>query len=470
MSKKFMDKNFLLETKTAQKLYFDYAENMPIIDYHCHIIPAEIAEDRKFDNITQVWLGGDHYKWRLIRSNGVPEEEITGSADDRTKFQRFAEALPLAIGNPMYHWTHLELQRYFDFNKPLCAATAQEAWEICNAKLQSDDMTVRNIIRKSNVSVIGTTDDPCDDLKYHKALSEDSTFKTTVAPSFRPDKMVNIDKEGFVEYIAKLSETVGSEIKCVDDLLAAAQSRVEFFDKMGCRAADHGVDYVVCNLADDKEVDKIFKKALAGKEISVDEAEKYKTALLLFFGRQYAKRGWVMQIHTNVHRNTNTLMFNKLGPDTGFDCISSKECSLSIVKFLDALNKEGNLPKTILYSLNQNDNEFLGTVIGCFQGTEAAGKIQHGSAWWFNDTKTGMQKQLTDLANLSILGNFVGMLTDSRSFLSYTRHEYFRRILCNLVGTWVENGEYPNDKESLEKIIKGICFENAKNYFGFDMK
>ncbi|MEE1279559.1 MAG: glucuronate isomerase [Oscillospiraceae bacterium] len=465
-----MDKDFLLETKTAKKLYFEYAADMPIIDYHCHINPAEIAQNRKFDNITQAWLGGDHYKWRMIRSNGVPEEEITGDADDRIKFQRFAEALPLAIGNPMYHWTHLELQRYFNFNKPLSAKTADEAWEVCNAKLQSEDMRVRSIIEKSNVKVIGTTDDPCDSLEWHKALKDEEGFDCKVVPSFRPDKMVNIDKDGFAEYIQKFSEVCGKNIESLADLLSETEKRIDLFHEMGCRASDHGLDYAVCTPATTKEADEIFKAALSGKAISVEQAEKYKTVLLLFFGAQYARRGWVMQIHYNVLRNTNAKMFKKLGPDTGFDTISKKECSAALAKFLDTLNTSDSLPKTIIYSLDPNDNEFIGTVIGAFQGTEAAGKIQHGSAWWFNDTKTGMQKQLTDLANLSVLGNFVGMLTDSRSFLSYTRHEYFRRILCNLLGNWVENGEYPNDPELLEQIVKGICFNNANAYFGFNCK
>ena len=468
--KKFMDKNFLLENKTAQKLYFEYAENMPIIDYHCHINPEEIYENRKFDNITQAWLGGDHYKWRMIRSNGTSEDEITGSADDRTKFERFAEALPLAIGNPMYHWTHLELQRYFDFYKPLSKKTSEEAWNICNEKLSRDDMRVRSIIEKSNVRVIGTTDDPCDELQWHKKLAEEGDFNCKVVPSFRPDKMVNIDKAGFKEYIIKLSETVGKNIENIADLLSAAEERIEYFNSLGCRAADHGLDYAICAPASLKEADEIFKSALSGKTVTVEQAEKFKTVMMQFFGAQYTRRNWVMQIHYNVIRNTNSKKFALLGADTGFDCISAKECSQALARLLDMLNSADSLPKTILYSLNPADNEFLGSLIGCFQGTEVQGKIQHGSAWWFNDNKTGMQKQLTDLANLSLLGNFVGMLTDSRSFLSYTRHEYFRRILCNLIGSWVENGEYPNDNESLERIIKGICFENANRYFEFDVK
>lgn len=469
MSKKFMDRDFLLESKTAKRLYFDVAAQMPIIDYHCHIDPNEIAENRQFENITQAWLGGDHYKWRLIRSNGVPENEITGDADDRTRFQRFAEALPLAIGNPMYHWTHLELQRYFDFYKPLSEKTAEEAWQVCNARLQQEEMRVRGIIERSNVRVIGTTDDPADDLSAHEKIAADPEVSCKVVPSFRPDKAVSIDKPGFVEYIRKLSAAVQAPIENLRDLLQVMEQRISFFHEHGCRAADHGMDYVACLPATPAEADEILKTALSGQAITVAQAEKYKTVMMLFFGEQYARRGWVMQIHYSVFRNTNSKMFRALGPDTGFDCISNRECSRALADLLDLLCSRDSLPKTILYSLNPANNEFLGSLIGSFQGTEAAGKIQLGSAWWFNDTKTGMQKQLTDLANLSILGNFVGMLTDSRSFLSYTRHEYFRRILCNLLGSWVENGEYPADFEKLSRIVRGICFENANRYFGFNV-
>ena len=465
--KAFMDKDFLLQSKTAKTLYHKYAAKMPIIDYHCHIDPREIAEDRRFENITQVWLGGDHYKWRMIRSNGVPEEEITGDADDRTKFQRFAEAMPKAIGNPMYHWTHLELKTYFGYNGALNGDTAEEVWNLCNRKLKEDPaLSVRGIIRQSNVKVIGTTDDPSDTLEYHAAIAKEITdFK--VVPSYRPDKAVNIYKAGFTDYIAKLGAANGIEIKTVEDVKKALAVAMDRFEALGCKASDHGLDYVMYRPATDEQVEAIFQKAMAGEAITMEEAEMYVTAIVLFCGREYARRGWVMQIHYCVQRNTNTKRFEALGPDVGCDCISAHECSEALTALLNAMDKDDLLPKTVLYSLNPSDNALLGSIIGCFQGTGAAGKIQHGSAWWFNDNKTGMQTQMTDLANLSLLGNFIGMLTDSRSFLSYTRHEYFRRILCNLIGGWVENGEYPSDMNALGAMVQDICYNNAKNYFGF---
>lgn len=455
---------FLLKSDTAKRLY-EAAKDMPIIDYHCHIDPREIYENRRFDNITQVWLGGDHYKWRLMRSNGVTEDEITGDADDYTKFLRFAEMLPKAIGNPMYHWCHLELKRFFGYDGMLNGDTAREVYDLCNKKLRQDGMTVRAIIEKSNVKMIGTTDDPADDLKWHKLIAEDKSFNTAVCPTFRPDKAVNIDKAGFADYIKKLSAAAEIDIKTVSDVKAALEKRLDYFCSLGCRATDHGLDYVVYEPASEESVNEIFKRALRGEKVSQSEADRYKTELMLFLGEKIAEKGIVMQLHYGAQRNTNTVMFNKLGADTGFDCISVKNCGEALTGFLNALNVKGKLPKTIIYSLNPNDNELIDTVLGCFQGTEAQGKIQHGSAWWFGDTKSGMEAQLKSLANLSLLGNFVGMLTDSRSFLSYTRHEYFRRILCNLLGEWVENGEYPDDKITLETIVKDISYNNAKKYF-----
>ena len=455
---------FLLKSDTAKRLY-EAAKDMPIIDYHCHIDPREIYENRRFDNITQVWLGGDHYKWRLMRSNGVSEDEITGDADDYTKFLRFAEMLPKAIGNPMYHWCHLELKRFFGYDGVLNGDTAREVYDLCNKKLRQDGMTVRAIIEKSNVKMIGTTDDPADDLKWHKLIAEDKSFKTAVCPTFRPDKAVNIDKAGFADYIKKLSAAAEIDIKTVSDVKAALEKRLDYFCSLGCRATDHGLDYVVYEPASEESVNEIFERALRGEKISQLEADRYKTELMLFLGEKIAEKGIVMQLHYGAQRNTNTVMFNKLGADTGFDCISVKNCGEALTGFLNALNVKGKLPKTIIYSLNPNDNELIDTVLGCFQGTEAQGKIQHGSAWWFGDTKSGMEAQLKSLANLSLLGNFVGMLTDSRSFLSYARHEYFRRILCNLLGEWVENGEYPDDKKTLETIVKDISYNNAKKYF-----
>ena len=455
----------MLKNKTAQKLYSEYAKDMPIIDYHCHINPQEIYEDRKFESITQVWLGGDHYKWRLMRSNGVPENEITGDADDYTKFLRFAEMLSKAIGNPMYHWCHLELKRYFGFDGTLSKDTAKEVYELCNKKLQSDGMTVRNIIKKSNVRMIGTTDDPTDDLVWHKRLKEDKSFDVLVAPTFRPDKAVNIDKSGFAEYIKKLSAASGIAINNLDDIKAALAKRLDYFCDLGCRATDHGLDYVVYQPANGFAVNNIVTKALGGEHISQFEADQYKTEIMLFLGEKIAEKGIVMQLHYGAQRNTNKKMFDSLGADTGFDCISVKNCGEALTGFLNALEVKGKLPKTIIYSLNPGDDQMIDTVLGCFQGTEAAGKIQHGSAWWFNDTKSGMEAQIKSLANLSLLGNFVGMLTDSRSFLSYTRHEYFRRILCSIIGEWVENGEYPEDFAALKTIVEGISYCNAEKYF-----
>lgn len=467
--KEFMDEDFLLSNETAKTLYKEYASKMPIVDYHCHINPAEIAMNRKFDNITQVWLGGDHYKWRMIRSNGVDEKYITGDSTDKEKFLKFAQTLPKAIGNPMYHWTHLELKKYFGYNGVLNADTAETVWDLCNTKLGEDALSVRGIIEQSNVKLIATTDDPVDSLEWHKAIKEDKTCKVKVIPAWRPDKIMNIEKPTFRDYITALSKVSCIDIKTVKDVYTALILRLDFFAEMGCRASDHGLNYIMYKPAGESEIEAIFEKGLSGGRLTAEEVDKYKYAILLFLGKEYAKRGWVMQLHYGTIRDTNTKMFRKLGPDTGFDSIATHNTAEGIVGFLNALNMTDELPKTILYSLNPSDNEMLGTVLGCFQGTEAQGKLQHGAAWWFNDTKTGMIDQMTSLANLSLLGNFVGMLTDSRSFLSYTRHEYFRRILCNLIGTWVENGEYPNDIEYLGKMVEDICFNNAVSYFGFKL-
>lgn len=462
---KFMDKNFLLTTKVSRKLYFDHAEKMPIIDYHCHVSPKEIYEDKHFANITDLWLSGDHYKWRLMRSNGVDEHYITGNATPYEKFVKFAETLPKAIGNPMYHWCHLELKKYFGYNGVLCPETAKEVWDLTEKKLKEDNISVRSIIKMSNVQFIGTTDDPTDTLEYHRLIAEDNTIDTVVAPSFRPDKALNIEKAEWCDYIKKLQQVSGVDIVDLGSLKCALTSRIEYFNSCGCKASDHGLDKMVYAYAIESEVDKIVKKALNGAEISVEDSEIVKTELLVHCAREYYRLGWVMQLHYNCMRNPNTKAFETLGADTGFDCIGPDNGSRKLAHLLDRLNREGNLPKTIIYSLDPSDNQFIDTLIGAFQGTEIEGKIQHGSAWWFNDNKQGMRDQLTSLANLSLLGNFVGMLTDSRSFLSYTRHEYFRRILCALIGEWVENGEYPMDEKVLGEIVRGICYENARKYF-----
>lgn len=467
--KQFMDKDFLLSTDTAKTLFHDHAEKMPILDYHCHINPKEIAEDRKFENITQVWLGGDHYKWRQMRSNGIDEYYITGGASDREKFQKWAETLTKAIGNPLYHWSHLELQRYFGYYGILNGDTAEEVWNICNAKLAEDSMTVRNIIKQSGVTLICTTDDPVDSLEYHKQIAEDPTFDVQVLPAWRPDKAMNIEKPDYLDYLAKLSEVSGVKIDSFDTLKEALVNRMAFFDSMGCRASDHALEYVMFKPATAEEIAAIFAKRLSGSSVTKEEELKFKTAFMTFVGKEYNKLGWAMQLHYGAKRDNNVLRYNELGPDTGYDCINTYSSSAEMADFLNNMNATDELPKTIIYSLNPIDNAAIGTVLGCFQDSKAVGKIQQGSAWWFNDHKVGMTDQMTSLANLGLLGNFIGMLTDSRSFLSYTRHEYFRRILCDLLGKWVENGEYPNDMKTLGGMVRDISYNNAVRYFGFKL-
>lgn len=464
--KNFLDEDFLLSTPAASKLYHEAAKEMPIVDYHCHIDPREIYEDKRFDNIAQVWLGGDHYKWRVMRSNGVEERYITGDAPDREKFQKFAESLERAIGNPMYHWCHLELKNYFGYEGALNGGTAQQVWDLCNEKLKNDpSMSARGLILKSNVAMIGTTDDPCDSLEWHEKLAADHTFPVQVCPSFRPDKALNIHKPGFAEYIRSLEQTVGRQFQGIDCVRSALTERIEYFFQRGCRASDHGLDYVMFRPASDEEVTAIFQKAMAGEAVSRGESEQYQTALLLHCAREYAKRGMVMQIHFSCLRNPNSRMFKALGPDAGFDAMAATDSCAPLAGLLDALDAEGSLPKTVLYSLNPADDAWLDVMLGSFQGPEIPGKIQHGCAWWYNDHKAGMTSHLTSLANLSILGNFIGMLTDSRSFLSYARHEYFRRVLCELIGGWVEQGEYPADMEAVKGLVRDICYHNAKRYF-----
>ncbi len=464
--KQFMDKDFLLSTQSAKDLYHNYAAKMPIVDYHCHINPQEIYEDRKFDTITQVWLGGDHYKWRQMRSNGVEEKYITGDATDREKFQKWAETMPKLIGNPLYHWSHLELQRYFGYTGYLNGDTAEEVWNLCNEKLHQDSMSVRNLIRQSNVTLICTTDDPADTLEWHQKIASDSSFEVKVLPAWRPDKAMNVEKPDFAAYIAKLSAASGMEIKDFASLKAALKNRMEFFTSQGCCVSDHALEYVMYVPADDAELDAIFAKSVSGKAVTKEEELKYKTAFMIFAAKEYNRMGWIMQLHYGCKRDNNAFMFEQLGPDTGFDCINNYAPSAQMADYLNALSATDEIPKTIIYSLNPNDNASIGTILGCFQ-SQYPGKIQQGSAWWFNDHKTGMTDQMTSLANLGCLGNFIGMLTDSRSFLSYTRHEYFRRILCELVGGWVDNGEYPDDQKALKEIIEGISYNNAMNYFGF---
>ena len=474
--KSFMDQDFLLQTPTAKHLFHDFAEKLPLADYHCHLNPREIYEDRRFDNLVEVWLGGmvngvlagDHYKWRIMRANGTPEEYVTGSKPAYERFLKFVEALELAIGNPMYHWCHLELQQFFGVTEPLTVESAPRIWEHCNKLLRENpDMTARGLIRKANVAFIGTTDDPIDTLEWHEKIAADESFDVKVCPSFRPDKAMNIHKAGFREYMAKLAVSVGkAKLESAQEVCDALVQRIEYFHARGCRASDHGFEAVVpFRPISMEQADAIYLKGLAGEPLTQAEIEGYQTVLMLCVGKTYHRLNIAMQLHYSCLRNTNARMFQQLGPDAGFDAIAQNTCGEHIFAFLSALEETQQCPKTILYSLNPADNEQLGTMANSFQGSEIPGKIQHGSAWWFNDNKTGMIDQMTSLANLGILGNFVGMLTDSRSFLSYARHDYFRRILCNLVGTWVENGEYPTNDAALKKIIEGISFYNAKRYF-----
>lgn len=465
--KPFMDEDFLLSTPTAKELYHDCAAKMPILDYHCHIDPKEIAEDRHFDNITQVWLGGDHYKWRLMRAYGVDERYITGDAPDREKFQYWAETLEKAIGNPLYHWSHLELQRYFGYHGTLNGRTAEEVWKLCNEKLKT--LSARSLIVSSGVTLLCTTDDPADDLKWHKIIKDDASFGVQVLPAWRPDKAMNLEKQDYQAYLAKLSGAAKMPIASFDDLKKALRARMDFFAENGCRLSDHGVSYVPYEVAAEDEVEAIFRKRLAGEMPNAKEIAAFRTAFLLFVGEEYAERGWAMQIHFGPRRDNNRKMYDKVGPDTGFDCMDNYAPAGELLDYLDALNGKDKLPKTILYSLDPNNDALIDSIVGCFQG-ESYGKLQHGSAWWFNDHKAGITKQLISFANIGLLGSFVGMLTDSRSFLSYPRHEYFRRILCELIGGWVENGEYPKDTDALTEIVKGISYNNAVNYFGFDLK
>lgn len=462
----FLTDDFLLDTDAARTLYHRYASRQPIVDYHCHISPKEIWMDRRFENITQVWLGGDHYKWRLMRSNGIPEKYITGDAPDREKFQKFAETLPRAVGNPMVPWCHLELKNYFGYDGVLCGGTAQEVWDLCNEKLRSDPaMSARGLILRSSVSMIGTTDDPCDDLKWHEKLASDESFPVAVLPSFRPDPALNIHKPGFSSYVERLEQVCGFPIATVEDMKRALTARLEYFARHGCRAADHGLDYLMFREGSSGDATAALQKARRGEAVTREEAEVWQTLLLCHCAREYHRLGIVMQLHFSCMRNPNSRMLERLGPDTGFDSMAVTDSCAAAYRLMDALERTEELPRTILYSLNPADNAWIDTLLGAFQGPEVPGKIQHGSAWWFNDHKHGMTEQLTSLAELGILGNFIGMLTDSRSFLSYARHEYFRRVLCRLLGRWVTDGEYPDDLEALGGLVEDICYGNAARYF-----
>jgi len=456
-----MDQNFLLESDTAKTLFHSYAADMPIIDYHCHVSPREIAENRRFENLTQLWLEGDHYKWRLMRWFGVDEELITGNAGEYEKFFAFASILPRAVGNPVYHWAHLELQRYFGCHTPLSAGTAGEIWNHCNEKLKSG-ISVREIIRQSRVEIICTTDDPIDSLEWHMKIAKDG-FETAVLPSFRPDKALGIQSLDFLPYLEKLAAASGSEITDFASLCVALKSRLDHFEACGCRVSDHGFGAIPW-AEDYSGAAEIFARKLAGGKISGSDTEIFQTTLLLFLSGEYFARGWIMQLHYGAQRNVDPVAFAARGVDTGYDCVATPEVSTKLTSLLGAMSFAGTLPKTALYSLNPSDNTMLSSVAGSFQKSGAAGWVQHGSAWWFNDSKPGMEQQLTNLASTGALGSFVGMLTDSRSFTSYPRHEYFRRILCNLIGKWVENGEYPPHIESLGALVQDISYGNIAGY------
>ncbi len=466
--KRFMDKDFLLENEVSKVLYHNYASKVPVFDYHCHLVPMEIATDYEFKNITEMWLYHDHYKWRAMRSYGIDEKYITGDISDYEKFYEFAKMMPYLIGNPIYHWSHLELKRFFGVEEILSEKTAKIIWEKCNEAIKKNKLTARKLIEMANVEYIGTTDDPVDDLKYHKQIKEDKNFKCTVAPTFRPEKAMKIKSEGFIEYINLLSEVSNCKIKSFADLEKALEIRLDYFYENGCMITDHSLERVNFFDFSYEEVDQIFIRALNGEEISEKEAAIYSIALLVSLGKMYADRKMVMQLHIGALRNNNTRMFNSIGADAGFDSIDDGEIAYSISKILDELDKEDSLPKTILYCLNPKDNEVIGTMIGNFQGGNIAGKIQFGSGWWFNDQKDGMERQMTALSQLGLISQFVGMVTDSRSFLSYTRHEYFRRILCNYIGSLVESGQYPYDEEILGEIVENICYKNSVKYFGRD--
>jgi glucuronate isomerase len=467
----FIHENFLLNNKTAVDLYHQYAENMPIYDYHCHLSPKDIAENRKFNNITELWLEGDHYKWRALRAHGIDEKYITGDGDPKEKFAAWAKTVPYTLGNALYHWTHIELKKYFGIEELLNEESYEKIWDRCNELLQQDDYSTQEIIKRSNVKVICTTDDPTDDLHYHEQIANLPDFPVKVLPTYRPDKGLEINKETFTPFVKQLEEVTKKSFSSFDEYVQALEGRVQYFHEKGCRVADHGLSEIPYAKFEHSELDAIFQAGRNGQEVSKVDENKFKTAILMVLAKAYKERDWAMQIHFGAIRNNNTRMFKKLGPDAGFDSISDQgEVAAPLNALLDAFEQENSLPKTIVYNLNPVYNELIGTTIQNFQAESGiAGKIQFGSGWWFNDTKPGMLRQLTALADQGLLMHFVGMLTDSRSFISYSRHEYFRRILCNLIGTWVEDGEIPNDPALLQMMVENICYNNAKNYFSIEV-
>lgn len=467
MTSGFINDNFILRNETARKLYHEHAEKLPIIDFHNHLNPQEIYEDKTYENLTEVWLGGDHYKWRAMRANGVSEKLITGSGDAYDKYLAYADTIESAFGNPLYHWTHLELKRYFDIDETLDSESAEEIWNKTSEKLKDPDFTVQNLLRKQKVEVLCTTDDPADDLIWHKKIKE-SVNDIKVIPSFRPGNAIDIEKDSFVAYMKRLGEAAGIEITCFDDLIRALSIRLEYFMEMGCRVTDHSLECDFYRQTDRLEIDRIFRKKLAGEEISLEEAASYRGGLVTQLGMIYHDKGLVMQLHIGALRNTSERMFEKIGADTGYDCLNDFNYAVQLAGLLNGMDKEDRLPRTILYALNPKDMPMLAAMAGNFQGNEEGikSKVQLGSAWWFQDHMNGMRNQLEALSDVGLLSGFIGMLTDSRSFLSFPRHEYFRRILCDMVGEKVEAGEFPADMDLLGKMIEDICYYNAKRYFG----
>jgi len=466
--KAFLNEDFLLQTPTAQTLYHNFAANMPIIDYHNHLVPQQIAEDKQFDNITQIWLYGDHYKWRAMRAHGVDEKYITGNASDEEKFMKWAETVPYTMRNPLYHWTHLELQRYFGVTELLNKDSAKRIYDHCSALLRTKEYSVRNLLLKMNVKALCTTDDPIDNLGYHKQIAA-SGFEIKVLPTFRPDKAMGVDDELiFVEYVNALAEAAGQSIRSLADYKAAIKSRHDFFHEAGCRLSDHGLEHIYAEEFTNEEIELIFERLITGKLISKKEKWQFKSAMLVYFAHLDHARGWTQQFHLGAIRNNNARLLGSLGPDTGFDSIGDFEQAKPLSAFLNHLDSTNQLAKTILYNLNPRDNELLATMTGNFQDGTIVGKMQFGSGWWFLDQKDGMEKQINALSNMGMLSHFVGMLTDSRSFLSFPRHEYFRRILCNLLGQDVENGELPADIAWLGKLVEDISYKNASAFFNFE--
>lgn len=466
--KKFLDENFLLQTATAEILYHEYAKNMPIIDYHCHLPPADIANNTVFENISQAWLYGDHYKWRALRTNGVDESYITGNKSDWEKFNKWAETVPNTLRNPLYHWTHLELQRYFDISEVLNPGSARNIFDQSSAMLNTKEFSVRNLLKKMNVKLVCTTDDPTDSLEFHKKLKEDDTAEVLMVPAFRPDNAMNVTNTAvFLSYVAKLEKAADVSIINFSNFIDALKSRHDYFNSMGCKVSDHGLEEIYADEYSDAEIDLIFEKLLKGFSLDIISQRKFKSAMLVYFAEWDCEKGWTQQFHLGAIRNNNTRMLQQLGPDTGWDSIGSFNHGKPLSTFFNNLDTKNKLAKTILYNLNPSDNEMMATMIGNFNDGSLPGKMQWGSAWWFLDQKDGIIKHLDVLSNMGLLSRFVGMLTDSRSFLSFPRHEYFRRILCNLLGNEIENGELPNDIKWVGKVVQDICYHNNKNYFNW---